>query len=967
MIMKTNKKIIEGCILLASFALMIYIMQPMNVHGIDSNATLSGDYTLSFQGFDYNGAGEVSIFVNGLLLSSVPTVYSPQNINTTANFSFNISDKVTSGSNTVIFWQNPNYSSAVQNFEVTGPSGVVYSNSTFYTMWSGGRKAIAYTFDISVGNITNTTTNTTTNQTTNVTTNVTINQTTNVTTNVTSNVTNVTNETNQTTGNVSVTNFDYIVVIVMENHSLNEIVPSATFMTSLANNYSQSTGYTAVHNTSLPNYLALLSGQTWGCNGLDNKPNSTPCTVDAWNSVDSNLVNRLEAAGLTWKAYMEDMPVYCYTDNSGNYSVVHNPFAYFNDIVSNTTRCNQVAPAGVNDLLLLYDLNSTSTASNFMWLTPDVYNNMHNSTVAFGDNYLSVLVPKILNSTIFKTEKAALFITFDEHNGSQTQMYTVFAGPAVRESYKSSTPYNHYSFLKTIEDNWKLANLTSNDGEATPMTEFFKASVKNETAPNVTNMTGLPLVYIVEPKDFMNYGTLVPLVYNVVNGTSCSYNVDNGTSYTVPCKYSTFMELLSGRHTVNVTGSNNIGSVSATRTFNIVTPIPEIKLQKFAGSTTNMTNLSALQNASIILHMPNFGKIEFLQTIDFSSSTLSSTIPSTPYIINWQGWDYDAMNELTVVVNNQNVTKLSQNNTPGNDQKYAPFSLDITNFTKIGTNTISFIQNSGESKLSNVTIIKSSSVMYRETTETYMWSGGISNVGFSFDASPLFDIDSAVDISSGRISIDSDRFPWLNKSAKITFEDIFFNSPVLFKDGVVCDVCQIVSHDRSAGTITYIVPGFSTYTVQETGSQTPASTGSSSSGGGGVTIYPEDQANLTTQMNETNETTNVTVGGNVTTPSCVENWTCSDWSTCASGTQTRNCFDLNYCNTNVNQPSTMQNCTEQNVTGGQITVPTGYSIYGLGTYEAALLAIIAIIIVGGTLYYYYYMRGPKTTTYHRSA
>ncbi len=952
MIMKTNKKFIEGCILLASFALMIYIMQPMNVRGVESNTTLSGSYMLSFQGYSYNNQNEVSIIVNDQLVSRLPTVDSPQNANNFTNFSVNISDNVVSGANTLTFQQN-NFSSTVRNVEVTGLSGVIYSNSTQYDMWSGGRRLLTYMFDIPVENITNVTTNETTNQTTNVTTNVTEN---------------VTNVTNQTTGNVSVTNFDYIVVILMENHSLNEIIPSANFMTSLANNYSQSTQYTAVHNTSLPNYLALLSGQTWECNGLDSKPNSTPCTMDAWNSTNATIVDRLEAAGLTWKAYMESMPAYCYTDNSGNYSVVHNPFAYFGDIVSDTTRCNQVVPAGANDLMLLYDLNSTSTASNFMWLTPNVYNDMHNSTVAFGDDYLSMLVPKILDSTIFKNEKAALFITFDEHSDNQRQMYAVFAGPAVRESYQSSTPYNHYSFLRTIEDNWKLANLTSNDGEAMPMTEFFKAGIKNETgAPNVTNMTGLPLVYIVEPKDSMNYGTLVPLVYNFINGTSCSYNVDNGTSYTVPCKYSTFMELLSGRHTVNVTGSNNVGGISATRTFNVVTPVPEIKLQKFAGSTTNITNLSVLQNASIILHMPNFGKIEFLQTIDFSSSTLSSTIPSTPYIINWQGWDYDAINELTVVVNNQNVTKLSQNNTPENDQKYAPFSLDITNFTKIGTNTISFIQNSGESKLSNVTIIKSSSVMYRETTETYMWSGGINNVGFSFDASPMFDIDSAVDISSGRISIDSARFPWLNKSAKITFEDIFFNSPVLFKDGVVCDVCQIVSHDRSAGTITYIVPGFSTYTVQETGSQTPSSTGSSSSGGGGVTIYPEDQANQTTQVNETNETTNVTVGGNVTTPACMESWICSDWSTCTSGMQTRNCFDANYCGTNTSMPVTEQNCTEQNVTGGEVTIPTGYSIYGLGTYEAALLAIIVIIIVGGALYYYFYVRGPRTTTYHRPA
>jgi hypothetical protein len=43
-------------------------------------------------------------------------------------------------------------------------------------------------------------------------------------------------------------------------------------------------------------------------------------------------------------------------------------------------------------------------------------------------------------------------------------------------------------------------------------------------------------------------------------------------------------------------------------------------------------------------------------------------------------------------------------------------------------------------------------------------------------------------------------------------------------------------------------------------------------------------------------------------PVCIENWTCTEWSSCVDGTQTRNCTDLNYCNTKDNKPISSQNC-----------------------------------------------------------
>ncbi len=45
---------------------------------------------------------------------------------------------------------------------------------------------------------------------------------------------------------------------------------------------------------------------------------------------------------------------------------------------------------------------------------------------------------------------------------------------------------------------------------------------------------------------------------------------------------------------------------------------------------------------------------------------------------------------------------------------------------------------------------------------------------------------------------------------------------------------------------------------------------------------------------------------------CTENWNCTSWSSCINNTQYRNCTDLNNCNTTLNKPLEIQNCTLEN-------------------------------------------------------
>src|SRR5437867_4746747 len=278
--------------------------------------------------------------------------------------------------------------------------------------------------------------------------------------------------------------FQYIVTILMENKGLCDVTPSvvsgcssssipAPYLTTLAQTYGFSTHYTAVDHPSEPNYVALFGGSTFGY------------TSDGYCCFQlnaPNLVDRLETAGLTWKAFAED------ASGSGTCNFMpprwgdHYPFIGFSDMKTSARCADMLTTTSHLGPEFVGALNG-ATLPNYVWLTPNDTDNMHSSSVAVGDAYLATLVPLILSSRMFTTQKAALFIVFDEGSdvcptGNSTSDCVVeeWAGPAVKKAYTSTTSYDHYSYLSTLEASWNLPSLTSNDASATPMTEFFGTS-----------------------------------------------------------------------------------------------------------------------------------------------------------------------------------------------------------------------------------------------------------------------------------------------------------------------------------------------------------------------------------------------------------------------------------------------------------------------------------------------------------
>ena len=108
----------------------------------------SATYSLSFQGYDYDNLGEVTVLVNNQVVVTLSAVDSSQNNNVFASFSLDISRYVVAGTNTITFRQNI-YSSGVQNVQVTGPRGALLSDSTYHDIWTGGTATTSYNFNVS--------------------------------------------------------------------------------------------------------------------------------------------------------------------------------------------------------------------------------------------------------------------------------------------------------------------------------------------------------------------------------------------------------------------------------------------------------------------------------------------------------------------------------------------------------------------------------------------------------------------------------------------------------------------------------------------------------------------------------------------------------------------------------------------------------------------------------------------------
>lgn len=289
------------------------------------------------------------------------------------------------------------------------------------------------------------------------------------------------------------------------------------------------TQYFGVAHNSLPNYIAEISGQ--GPNAQSQADCQTYSafvgtgTVSPGQAVGDGCVypstvptvaGQLSASGRTWKGYMEDMGSACRHPALGavdgtqkarvgdQYAARHNPFVYF-AAITGSPGC---ARNDVDLTQLKTDLASISTTPNLSMITPNLCHDGHDAPcvdgqpggLASADGWLKRFVPLITSSPAFAKD-GMLVITFDESSGPQSDSSACcgegagpnsplpgIVGPGggrvgalvlsrfVRGGTWSTTPYNHYSLLASIEDTFAMPYLGY---AATPGLNRFGLDVYN--------------------------------------------------------------------------------------------------------------------------------------------------------------------------------------------------------------------------------------------------------------------------------------------------------------------------------------------------------------------------------------------------------------------------------------------------------------------------------------------------------
>lgn len=284
------------------------------------------------------------------------------------------------------------------------------------------------------------------------------------------------------------------------------------------------TQYHGTGHVSLDNYISMVGGQS------PNTATATDClayldwvgttTPDANGQVTGfgcvyppaikTIANQLQDKGLSWKGYMQDMGFDLARDGSATcshpklnsqdgtqsatasdqYATRHNPFMYFHSIIDDQANCD----AHVVELAALKsDLQKEATTPNYVFITPNLCADGHDSGCANGDpgglvgidDFLKEWVPRIMASPAYQKD-GLILVTFDEANlGANAEdaaaccneprgpnsvlpglfgpgggrIGAVLISPFIKPGTVSEVPYNHYSMLKSIEDLFGLPYL----------------------------------------------------------------------------------------------------------------------------------------------------------------------------------------------------------------------------------------------------------------------------------------------------------------------------------------------------------------------------------------------------------------------------------------------------------------------------------------------------------------------------
>jgi phosphatidylinositol-3-phosphatase len=248
--------------------------------------------------------------------------------------------------------------------------------------------------------------------------------------------------------------------IVLENTDLDGIAGAAQApnMNALIDACGLATDYHGIQFPSLPNYIALTSGQVPpsiagdGVTGRDCTPSA------ACQSTDPSIFTQIDGtAALTWRTYAEDMPGTCTRTNAGAYAARHNPAVYY---PGDAAACAQLdVPSGSPASGALTSDLAAGTLPSYSLFIPNLCNDGHDACngvprVVEQDTTIGAWMPAILASPDYRSGHLLVVITADTSQSAANGnlLATILVSPDVPAGTTATARFDHYSLLRLDEE-----------------------------------------------------------------------------------------------------------------------------------------------------------------------------------------------------------------------------------------------------------------------------------------------------------------------------------------------------------------------------------------------------------------------------------------------------------------------------------------------------------------------------------
>jgi len=288
--------------------------------------------------------------------------------------------------------------------------------------------------------------------------------------------------------------FDHVLIVVLENQDYDSAIKN-DLLKSLAQKGANFTNFGNLYHHSYPNYLAMIAGS-------DFDTHKSLAFSDSQRTFYKKSEDRTIADLLDWKNYAEDYPSSPTASKpflgvgKGRYARKHVPFLSFRSVQEKSFHNVGAVDTHDKNNAFVADIGSFIAGPQkhplpeYMFYSPNLDDDGHDPKsepqvgLKKAADWLRTFLTTWLHfsdtawvPTDDQLKRTLVIVTFDESEGNNKpeRIYTVFLGAMIKPQ-EVTAPYNHYSVLRTIDDNFSVdpVHKDSGDGTAQIITGIWK-------------------------------------------------------------------------------------------------------------------------------------------------------------------------------------------------------------------------------------------------------------------------------------------------------------------------------------------------------------------------------------------------------------------------------------------------------------------------------------------------------------